>query len=107
MSTVLEVATAAEFRSWLAAHAADEPEVWVVKHRKATGVPCPSHDELVDQALCFGWIDSLQRRRDETSTVQRFSPRRARSTWSDRNRAKLARLTEAGQMTEAGLAVAP
>lgn len=100
----LSVPDAAGFREWLEEHGATATEVWVVKHHRASGVPSPTHDELVDQALCFGWIDSLQRRRDATSSLQRFSPRRPRSTWSDRNRAKVAALTEAGLMTPAGVA---
>jgi uncharacterized protein YdeI (YjbR/CyaY-like superfamily) len=90
-----------EWRAWLAGHAEAAGEVWLVVHRRGGG---PSHAEAVEQALCFGWIDSLARRRDAGSFLQRFSPRRAGSRWSELNRDRVARLTEAGLMAAPGLA---
>jgi uncharacterized protein YdeI (YjbR/CyaY-like superfamily) len=96
--------TSAQFRAWLAKHHASANEVGVVLHSKAAGVKGMTWSEAVDQALCFGWIDSIARRRDETSRVQRFTPRRPRSNWSAVNVKKVEELTARGLMTPAGLA---
>ena len=93
-----------EFRAWLVEHHATATEVGVVLHKKAAGVPTMTWSEAVDQALCFGWIDSVARSHDETSRVQRFTPRKPKSNWSAVNIAKVANLTEQGRMTPAGLA---
>jgi len=96
--------TPAEFRAWLAQNHATATELGVVLHRKASGKPSMTWSEAVDQALCFGWIDSIARRIDETSRVQRFTPRKARSNWSAVNIKKVGELTARGLMTPAGLA---
>jgi uncharacterized protein YdeI (YjbR/CyaY-like superfamily) len=93
-----------EFRAWLAENHATATEVGVVLHKKASGIPTMTWSEAVDQALCFGWIDSIARRVDETSRVQRFTPRKPKSNWSAVNIAKVADLTVQGLMTPAGLA---
>ena len=94
----------AEFREWLVENHATATEIGVVLHKKASGTPTMTWSEAVDQALCFGWIDSIARRHDETSRVQRFTPRKPRSNWSAVNIAKVANLTEQGLMMPAGLA---
>jgi uncharacterized protein YdeI (YjbR/CyaY-like superfamily) len=94
----------AEFRAWLAENHATATEVGVVFHRKASGKPTMTWSDAVDQALCFGWIDSIARRLDETSRVQRFTPRKPKSNWSAINIRKVEELTERGLMTPAGLA---
>jgi uncharacterized protein YdeI (YjbR/CyaY-like superfamily) len=96
--------TPEEFRAWLAKNHATAAEVGVVFHSKASGKPTMTWSEAVDQALCFGWIDSVARRLDETSRVQRFSPRKAQSNWSAVNIRKVAELTARGLMTHAGVA---
>jgi uncharacterized protein YdeI (YjbR/CyaY-like superfamily) len=96
--------TPAEFRAWLVENHATATEVGVVLHRKASGKPTMTWSEAVDQALCFGWIDSIARRVDETSRVQRFTPRKPKSNWSAVNIAKVATLEEQGLMMPAGLA---
>jgi uncharacterized protein YdeI (YjbR/CyaY-like superfamily) len=93
-----------EFREWLVENHASATEVGVVFHKKASGTPTMTWSEAVDQALCFGWIDSIARRVDETSRVQRFTPRKAKSNWSAVNIAKVADLKAQGLMTPAGLA---
>ena len=95
-------ATPAEFRAWLEKNHATAQEVGVVLHSKASGKPTMTWSDAVDQALCFGWIDSVSRRRDETSRVQRFSPRKPKSNWSAVNIKKVAELTAQGLMTPAG-----
>ena len=96
--------TPAEFRAWLAQNHATATELGVVLHRKASGKPSMTWSEAVDQALCFGWIDSIARRIDETSRVQRFTPRKPRSNWSAVNIKKVGELTARGLMAPAGLA---
>lgn len=96
--------TPAEFRAWLAENHATAAEVGVVLHRKASGKPTMTWSDAVDVALCFGWIDSIARRIDETSRVQRFTPRKPKSNWSAVNIKKVAELTKRGLMTPAGLA---
>ncbi|MDQ2942753.1 MAG: YdeI/OmpD-associated family protein [Candidatus Dormibacteraeota bacterium] len=96
--------TPAEFRAWLAKNHNTATEVGVVLHRKASGKPTLTWSEAVDQALCFGWIDSVARRIDETSRVQRFTPRKPKSNWSAVNIQKVEDLTAQGLMTPAGLA---
>ena len=96
--------TPAEFRAWLVKNHATTTEIGVVLHRKDSGKPTMTWSDAVDQALCFGWIDSIARRVDETSRVQRFTPRKPKSNWSAVNIKKVADLTARGLMTPAGLA---
>jgi uncharacterized protein YdeI (YjbR/CyaY-like superfamily) len=94
--------TPAEFRAWLVKNHATASEVGVILHSKASGKVTMTWSDAVDQALCFGWIDSVSRRHDETSRVQRFSPRKPKSNWSAVNIKKVAALTAQGLMTPAG-----
>jgi uncharacterized protein YdeI (YjbR/CyaY-like superfamily) len=96
--------TPAEFRGWLVKNHNTATELGVVLHRKASGKPTMTWSEAVDQALCFGWIDSIARRMDETSRVQRFTPRKPKSNWSAVNIRKVKELEAQGLMTPAGLA---
>jgi uncharacterized protein YdeI (YjbR/CyaY-like superfamily) len=96
--------TTAEFRTWLAKNHATATELGVVLHKKASGKATMTWSEAVDQALCFGWIDSVARRLDDSSRVQRFTPRKPKSNWSAVNIKKVAELTARGLMTPAGQA---
>ncbi|MCF3649542.1 YdeI/OmpD-associated family protein [Synoicihabitans lomoniglobus] len=96
--------TPAEFTAWFARHHDRCTEVWVGLHRKDSGLPSITYGEAVEEALCWGWIDGLKRRYDETSYVQRFTPRQARSMWSQKNIATIAALERAGRMQPAGRA---
>jgi uncharacterized protein YdeI (YjbR/CyaY-like superfamily) len=96
--------TQAKFRAWLAKNHTTATEIGVVLYRKASGKPTMTWSEAVDQALCFGWIDGIARRLDETSRVQRFTPRKPKSNWSAINIAKVKQLKARGQMMPAGLA---
>ncbi len=96
--------TPAQFRAWLAKHHATATEVGVVLHRKDSGKATMTWSDAVDQALCYGWIDSVARRLDETSRVQRFTPRKPKSNWSAVNIKKVGELTAKGLMKPAGLA---
>lgn len=98
----LYVPTRKEWRAWLSKNHDKEPEVWLVRYNKSSGRLCISYDESVEEALCFGWIDSIQKSNDKESTVQRFTPRRPKSNWSELNKERARRLIEAKQMTAAG-----
>ena len=91
-----------EFRAWLRANHKSAREQWVGFYRKASGRPSITWPESVDEALCVGWIDGLRKGIDETSYMIRFTPRRARSTWSAVNIARVAELTRQKRMRPAG-----
>jgi uncharacterized protein YdeI (YjbR/CyaY-like superfamily) len=93
-----------EWRAWLTKHHKAARGVWLVCAKKHTGIPSLTWQEGVEEALCFGWIDSLRRPVDGTYFKQLYTPRKPRSTWSAINKASIARLTAAGLMTAAGLA---
>lgn len=90
------------FYDWLAEHHETETELFVGMYKKSTGKQTMSWSQAVDQALCFGWIDSVMRRIDDERHMQRFTPRKPGSTWSKVNVEKMAKLEAAGLMTEAG-----
>lgn len=97
------VPDAAAWRTWLNEHHADHPGVWLVLHKKGGRATSLTYAQALDEALCFGWIDGQIRRRDEETYRQRFTPRRPGSSWSLRNVAHVARLTQAGRMQAAGI----
>lgn len=103
--TVVVASTTAEWRAWLADNSGTAKEAWLVIHHKDSGVPGPRYHEAIEQALCFGWIDGLHRKRDADSSQLRFTPRKPRSTWSRVNRERATRMIGAGQMTEPGQAM--
>jgi uncharacterized protein YdeI (YjbR/CyaY-like superfamily) len=96
LGKTLQVTERADWRSWLADHYLDEPEIWLVYYRKETGKPRILYADAVEEALCFGWIDSIVKKLDEERTAQRFSPRRARSGYSQTNIERLRRLAGQG-----------
>ncbi len=101
----LLVADAAAWRTWLQAHHGDPTGVELVLAKKGTTEPTTlTYEQALDEALCHGWIDGQVRRRDELTYRQRFTPRRARSSWSQRNVGLIERLSDEGRMHPAGLA---
>jgi uncharacterized protein YdeI (YjbR/CyaY-like superfamily) len=90
------------FETWLRANHARESELWIKIHKKASGLPSVTPDEAIDAALCWGWIDGLRKKFDEQSFLQRFTPRRPKSVWSQINQDRVARLIDAGRMTPHG-----
>jgi len=95
--------TPAAWRAWLERHHATERELWVGFHRKDSGKPSITWPESVAGALCYGWIDGVRKRVDETSYKIRFTPRRPRSTWSGVNLRMAEELIAAGLMSPAGM----
>ncbi len=96
--------TPAEWRAWLEKNHARVTELLVGFHKRDSGKPSITWPESVDEALCFGWIDGLRKRVDETSYTIRFTPRKARSTWSAVNIRRVAELKREGRMHAAGIA---
>lgn len=94
----LEVAGRAEWRHWLASNYQTAPEVWLVSPKKTTGRPALPYNDAVEEALCFGWIDSIRKGFGDDATAQRFSPRTRGSTYSQTNIERLRRLSELGQL---------
>jgi len=97
-------ATATAFRRWLTRHHASHPGLWVQIAKKASGIPSVTYAEALDEALCLGWIDGQKKSCDETSFLQKFTPRGRRSIWSKINVGHVARLEKEGRMKPAGLA---
>ncbi|WP_343633863.1 YdeI/OmpD-associated family protein [Fluviicola sp.] len=91
-----------QWRQWLEKNHVKEQAVWVVFYKKSSGKPTLTWSEAVDEALCFGWIDSKKVAVDSEKAHQFFSKRKAKSTWSKINKDKIERLIENGQMTPAG-----
>jgi uncharacterized protein YdeI (YjbR/CyaY-like superfamily) len=99
----LLVVDAGEWRRWLSAHHVDSLGVWLVLAKKGTADPTTlSYDEALDEAICFGWIDGQLGRRDAATFRRRFTPRKARSPWSQRNAAIAERLIATGRMHRSG-----
>jgi uncharacterized protein YdeI (YjbR/CyaY-like superfamily) len=96
--------TEAAFAAWLAKHHAQETELWLKFHKKGSGKPTVTYAQAIDVALCWGWIDGIRKSFDEHSFLQRFTPRKPKSSWSQINRDHIARLTAAGRMTPFGQA---
>lgn len=94
--------TAAAFEQWLSKHHASETELWLRIYKKATGKATVTYAQALDAALCWGWIDGIIKTYDDESYLQRFTPRKAKSIWSQVNRDHVARLVAAGRMTEHG-----
>jgi uncharacterized protein YdeI (YjbR/CyaY-like superfamily) len=93
------------WRAWLAKNHATAQNVWLILYNKASETPSVRMDEAVEEALCFGWIDSTANKRDAESRYQRFVPRKSNSNWSTINRARVEKLTASGLMTAAGQAM--
>ncbi|KAK4649988.1 hypothetical protein QC762_703410 [Podospora pseudocomata] len=101
----LSFPTSASFTSWLGTNYSTTPlGIWLKISKKNSNIPSISYDEAIDCALCYGWIDGQRKALDSLYFLQRFTPRRKNSMWSKRNVQKVAALTLAGRMEEAGLA---
>ncbi len=100
----LYVSDRASWRAWLARYHATEKEIWLVYPKKHTGSKRVAYNDAVEEALCFGWIDSTVKKIDDASFAQRFSPRRKGSVLSQANKERIGKLVAQKKMTPAGLA---
>lgn len=98
------VTTAAEWRAWLEANHAASPGVWVIQYRRGSGREGLVYEDLVCEALCFGWVDGTVRRLDDERTMLYVAPRRRGGTWARSNKDRVERLAAEGRMAPAGLA---
>lgn len=111
ITKTLYVTNRDDWRSWLAEHFRSEQEIWLVSYRKRTGKPTIPYNDAVEEALCFGWIDSIIKNLDQKRYVQRYSPRRQHREYSQTNKERLKRLITQGKvipevltrLTEVGL----
>jgi uncharacterized protein YdeI (YjbR/CyaY-like superfamily) len=92
----------AAFERWLKSNHTRETEIWLKVHKKDSGLPSVTTAQALEVALCWGWIDGIRKSLDERSFLQRYTPRRAKSLWSQINRDHVARLVKAGRMTPFG-----
>ena len=92
-----------EWRAWLEKNHAKEKEIWLIFYKVKTKKKSIKYDEAVEEALCFGWIDSTVRRIDDEKHMQKYTPRKINSNWSAINKARVEKLIKKGVMTEIGL----
>ncbi|MCU0442152.1 MAG: YdeI/OmpD-associated family protein [Bacteroidia bacterium] len=102
---VVAAKSADQWRKWLAKHHQTETSIWLVIFKKKSNIPSVYYPEAVDEALCFGWVDSKPNKRDATSYYQFFSKRNPKSNWSLVNKNKVERLQSSGKMAPAGIAM--
>jgi uncharacterized protein YdeI (YjbR/CyaY-like superfamily) len=103
----LDVRTRLGWRRWLERHHAASPGIWLLRHKKHTGVESMPYEDVVCEALCFGWVDSLIKRLDDNRYAIKVTPRQPTSNWSDLNRKRWKELKAAGLLAAPGLAAAP
>lgn len=99
------IKTRAEWRKWLQQNHQSSSGIWLIFYKKHTGKPSLEYDVAVEEALCFGWIDSIIKKIDEERYVKKFTPRKSSSRWSDINKKRILKLEKQGLMTEAGHSV--
>lgn len=104
---LLYVRDRAEWRAWLEKHHASEKVIWLVYYKKHTGKPRIPYDDAVEEALCFGWIDSIVKTLDGDRFIQKFTPRTNTRKWSRLNLERVKKVLREGRMTEAGRAKLP
>jgi uncharacterized protein YdeI (YjbR/CyaY-like superfamily) len=103
ITEILYVTDRNDWRAWLEKNYASAKEIWLIYYNKKSGKPRIPYNDAVEEALCFGWIDSIVKKYDEERAAQRFSPRRKNSQLSQLNKERIRRLVEAGKMTPIGL----
>jgi len=107
VTETLYVTDRKKWRAWLGKHHASKKEIWLIYFKKASGKPRIPYDDAVEEAICFGWIDSTVKKLDEERYCQRFTPRSSKSIWSGTNIMRLRKMPDEGLMTDAGLAKVP
>ena len=103
----LYVTTADEFRKWLIQNHQTRKEIWLVQYKKTAKKPSINYVEAVEEALCFGWIDSFEKGMDAERYATRFTPRKPKSNWTNTNKERARRMIAEGRMTPAGRAALP
>ncbi|MCI0549658.1 MAG: hypothetical protein L0287_01750 [Anaerolineae bacterium] len=101
------VTTSDEFRKWLLKNHKTKKEIWLIRYKKATKKPSLNYVEAVEEAICFGWIDNIEKSMDAERFALRFSPRRPKSNWTNTNKERARKMIAEGRMTEPGRATLP
>lgn len=107
ITTQLHVERIEEWRNWLESNHLTENEIWLVFYKRDAGDYQLDYIETVEEALCFGWIDGISKKMDDSTKAQRFTPRRKNSHWTELNKERVRRLTALGKMHEQGMKVLP
>jgi uncharacterized protein YdeI (YjbR/CyaY-like superfamily) len=100
---IVEVKSRAEWRAWLVANHDKEAEVWLVYYKRGTGIAAIDYEASVEEALCYGWVDSIIKKLDDAKYARKFTPRKDDSKWSPSNKKRVEKLIQEGRMTEYGL----
>lgn len=96
-----------EFRKWLIENHQSKKEIWLIQYKKSTKKPSINYLEAVEEAICFGWIDNIEKGMDAERYATRFSPRRPKSNWTNTNKDRARKMIAEGKMTKAGRATLP
>lgn len=104
ITETLYVTNRDDWRSWLEKNHETEKEIWLICYKKHSSKPRIPYDDAVEEAICFGWIDSIIQKIDEEKFAQKFTPRKNTRNWSDANKKRVKKMIRQGKMTEAGLA---
>jgi uncharacterized protein YdeI (YjbR/CyaY-like superfamily) len=99
----LYVTNRVDWRTWLRKNHGSKKEVWLIYYKKHTGKPSIPYDDSIEEAICFGWIDNIIKRIDDEKFVRKFTPRKAKSKWSEVNKKRARKMMKERKMTEAGL----
>ncbi len=102
-SKSLYVTNRHDWRAWLKRNHLTQKEAWLIYYKKHTGKPRIPYDDAVEEAICFGWIDSTVRKLDDQKYAQKFTPRNEKSNWSEHNKRRAKKMIEQGKMTQVGL----
>lgn len=105
MSNRLYVKNRDEWREWLKENYSMEKEIWLIYYKNHTGKPRIPYDDAVEEALCYGWIDSTVKRIDDETYMQKFTPRNEKSNWSEFNKKRVKALIKNGRMAKPGLEI--
>jgi uncharacterized protein YdeI (YjbR/CyaY-like superfamily) len=103
MIKTMNFTSSLDFRTWLAKNHSHSDDIWLRIYKKDSGVASVTYSEAVDQAICFGWIDGQRKPNDKQSWLQKFTPRRPKSSWSKNNTQHAERLIKSGEIAPAGL----
>lgn len=103
----LDVKSSSQFRNWLSKNHSHKKEIWLIQYKKSSGRPSIDYIEAVEEAICFGWIDNIEKSIDSERYATRFSPRKPKSNWTQTNKERARKLIATGRMTDAGLATLP
>jgi uncharacterized protein YdeI (YjbR/CyaY-like superfamily) len=104
MAEILYITNRSDWRSWLEKNQDTKKELWLIYYKEGTGKPSIPYEDSVEEALCFGWVDTIVKRLDDEKYARKFVPRKSGSRWSESNKKRAEKMIKEGKMTETGLA---